>query len=311
MTSEEMPIRRIRKVRVGWRITEEAHNRLINILNNMKGIAPSEGDLVSVILESLPETPSDIFVATTLSRLEEFPQLLQTILWYKYQDTIGKWKNRMPNEFWVSELVYCPYRVIMARNYRPLLESQIFFSPQLILGELAHLGLRFFANALGYDYETPVEIMWKVNIADVAPEFREMLTAEEGFSNIVLRGRVDVLDKKRKIIWDLKTGRDVKNPPSPHHALQVYIYKLITRAEEARILYITSSRMCEVRVTDDDVRGAIEQLGLKLYAFSDPKSFFDEYLKFWLGCQRTPLWNWECDYCVFRAVCPKYSQRRG
>jgi len=250
-------------------------------------VPKTDGEFVSHIIDQIPETPPDPFIPLSFAKLpEDFEEFLQKIIYYIQQEQEARLKSRAPNELWVSELVVCPAKREMALKYPQYAKIP---QPRLLLGILVHLGVRFFARAAGYEYEVPVKIIISVDGVDYT-----------------VTGRADVFDPARGIVWDVKSGRSVYDPPSPHHALQVYIYQRLLKAKEGRVLYLTGDRFCEVKITDGHVVRALQQAHINDVDYRDVDELLRHLIVIHIKKLLTPLWSWECDYCNFKVVCPYY-----
>jgi len=284
------------KIQKKFNLPRLAVQRFEKLHSYVKHLYPTQSELLSKILMQLPEELSDPWIAISLINLAPRENLLDVILQYKIYDSRNKRETRRLNEVWVSELVYCPMRPELAKKYPELADASVYLSPSTLLGELAHLGIRFFARALGYETEKQI--------------YNEITIDDERGEKLIISGRIDIFDSAKQILWDLKTGRDIVSPPSPHHALQAWFYKLLTNASEARILYITSARMCEVKITETHVLQALRQLGWKNAPPLSDIQLLIKYVQWWRRKEKVPLWAWECDYCIFSSVCPHFKRQK-
>lgn len=278
------------KVQISLRLSPE-HVLRLDLLARSLGVSRSA--LVEFIAENLPAEPAHFVVLPLVRLMERFREIdtedvLDALLRYLKRELEERWGSRRPNEVWVTELVSCRLKPELARKYPDLLRASV-YSPNAVLGTLAHWGITFIARALGYDVEVPVER-------------RVIVNSEE----VIVRGRADIV-APGKVVIDLKTGRGVREAPSSHHCLQVWLYRLILGTEKAKVLYVTLSRMCSVEVTEGDVRKALDELKVSADV-DDFTSLVQALMR--ARERRVPLWHWECSYCPFSRVCP-HSRAEG
>jgi len=174
-----------------------------------------------------------------------------------------KWlleRKAMPNEIAVYELCSCRQKSIFNRSLPELILSES-LRPGSIIGELIHEGLE---KIFGYE-----EKVFKKSI-DI-----------EGVK-YTLCGQPDYFDGEVLIDFKYTTAPE-HTLPKEHHLLQVKLYKWITEAKEAYILYITPRGLFTIKVeeclADDDVRRLFETWS-------------------------SPRFPWECAQCLYRSHCP-------
>lgn len=209
----------------------------------------------------------------------------------KLEDAKLRWKEKKTNLIiWATDLASCPQRYDLGMQYPEIAIAQ-FSSPQFVIGELIHKAIENFE--LYDDWEKETEIAYQ---------------SEEG----LIKGRVDLFHRGQKILIEIKTGRDVKNPPSPHHVLQVWIYKQLMGSEHEYIVYITYGRIIDIAVLDEDYVNVFRMIKFPYFRYHGQQKIIDEYIKWWRAEAPTPLFNWECDYCPYAHLCHlrKTNQKR-
>jgi len=199
-----------------------------------------------------------------------------------------KLEEKKENEIWISDLVLCPLRTELREMYP---ELSLIPKPNLLLGSLVHLGIRFIAAACGLDYEVPISKEISIN-----------------GKRYILKGRIDLYSPDDNILWELKTARETFSIPHPHHILQVYLYKIMVNAEEARIIYVAPDRVCEVPVSEADMIVAMGKI-VSAEGISERK-LIETLVDIHINKKKVPLWDWECEgYCPFRQFCPRYVKK--
>ncbi|MCD6590280.1 CRISPR-associated protein Cas4 [Candidatus Woesearchaeota archaeon] len=196
--------------------------------------------------------------------------------------------EKKPGEFWVSDLISCPHKYIMAQKYPEILLGHT-LDNNLVLGDIIHTGFESFLAGRGFMIEVEKEVK---------------------IGNNTIKGRIDALSEDGLRVIEIKSGKDVKNPPSPHHVLQVYIYMAMTGAVIGKIVYLTYGRLVEVEITKDHILEALRQIGAPRNLSQPNTEWLKEYVEWWTNRAPKPLWPWECDYCPFASLCP-YRKSNG
>ena len=104
----------------------------------------------------------------------------------------------------------------------------------------------------------------------------------------VVKGRVDALTEDEVI--EIKSGLDHKgSEPLEHHRQQVRLYMWLTGKPRGRIVYVTYGHLSE-------------------YEVNDPAS--DDEVMYMIDNWLSPRYDWECEYCQWRSICPYRVERK-
>ena len=229
----------------------------------------------------------------------------------EFQNSLQRWRNKKPDELWVSDLVSCRIKEQYSRMMPAIRAADDAYSGALVLGKLAHLG---FQGLWVDDHEYRVK--------QIASEIELSLRVD----GRLLRGRMDmacaILNEDREAVAlefvELKTGRDVKD---------VTVYRLMLDGgaeikcrfnEETerlrdllgrdlpvglRIAYATSGRPL---VTPPVTQERAERAVRSLYGVAVNHMDLADIIGGWLD-SKTPLLEWgsrsECDRCPFASIC--------
>lgn len=207
----------------------------------------------------------------------------------KIAESIEKLKTKKPNEIWVDDIAYCRIKSILARKF-PELNATKKLEPAIILGDIIHIGVeKILENKYGSLVKTEDDNSFKEKIIIDNVEY-------------VISGRPDaILDKNGvKEIIEIKSGRDVKDPPSFNHLVQVFVYMTLLKIPRCRILYFTNKRIIEVSMSLDDAKKKIANTIMSSH--TDEMDILRDLVKKWLSMKR-PWATWECDYCHFQKIC--------
>lgn len=179
----------------------------------------------------------------------------------EFKEKFEDMKN--PKVIFVTDLTSCSHRRALRFKFP---ELTLKFEPQMILGDLLHLGLESILEGEGFEKEVPVESTFKLN-------------GEE----YIVKGRVDALSKD--LVVEIKTGRKGQNIPHPHHIMQLQIYMNLLNRDRGILIYITPDKMVEYSVVREPL---------------DLNRLVEETVKDTVH----PRWRWECKYCVYSRMCP-------
>jgi len=190
--------------------------------------------------------------------------------------------DKKPYEIWVTELLMCPLKSFFNKELTiemdgvvisPLFAEEL-DSPSLVLGDLVHRGLEQWLQEK-YGCETEVEVSREIEI---------------GGTKYTIKGRIDALCGDTVI--EIKYVRDIKsNQPFSHHVRQLQIYMWMTNRIRGKILYVSPARLLEYEVkspvNEPQVAMMVEEYLIKPHNL-------------------TPRYDWECRYCPFQSICPRY-----
>jgi hypothetical protein len=160
--------------------------------------------------------------------------------------------------YFAHELASCKRKIELKQAY-PELELELMHRPPLLLGEIVQRGVKAY---LPKDVEEE-KIFHKV------------------LGDTVIIGMPDFYSESRRSVYELKFTRgDPK--PLEHHRLRASIYKWLSEAEHAYLLY------CSPR-------------GFKDYEVND--EFHEKDVKALMENWASPMWEWECRLCVYNPMC--------
>ncbi len=193
----------------------------------------------------------------------------ETIVPLIYKIHISDQLNRLneirnPQIIYVTDLVACTHKYKLRRLYP---ELTIRFEPSALVGEMIHIGVEKYLEREGYTIEYPIEKKYEVDNIEY-----------------ILKGRVDAFHPEKKIVVEIKSGRDVQNKPLEHHIYQLQIYLNILDVDRGILFYVTPDGFLE-------------------YEFKREKMNIKSLIKMLVNDEIHPRWEWECRYCLFRRIC--------
>lgn len=141
-------------------------------------------------------------------------------------------------------------------------------------------------------------------LQDLLKEAGELISAEEEFTNGIVKGHIDAIVKGEKgyIIYDFKTVHSrkfsyLKKEADPHYIKQLLTYTMLAKKkykniQESRLLYISK----------DDLR--MQEIPYQLSDFIEKeiKQELADLENYWKCNQLPPAkpqQEWECGYCQF------------
>ncbi len=177
----------------------------------------------------------------------------------------------------VHELVTCSQRRVfdLSGDYIQSWVTAHGVSP--IVGELIHEGFtRVLGEKLG-DYIIVYEREF-TKLVDLGGRVVSVIGTPD---IVLLKGEVP------EVVVDIKFTRSPKIPYD-HHKLQVMLYRWLTGAKYSFLLYVCPDvglKLIEVSeyLTDDDVAKLVKET---------------------LENLAHPRFEWECQYCIYRSICP-------
>ena len=202
--------------------------------------------------------------------------MIQEIL-YKLRLEDAKKHSRKEKEFYVTDLVRCPLKMVYELKYPELVLQQI-YNPSTILGDVVHKGIE----------QILIEAK-DLKLLDGRVEIE--VEGSKKVDDYVVKGRIDAIiyrDNGQRIGVEIKYARSDLGLPLQHHVMQVKIYNWLFDLNETILIYLTPDRITEYRVNErvDEY----EILGL-------------------ITSRQAPRWSWECSYCVFSVLCPNKRTR--
>ena len=188
--------------------------------------------------------------------------------------------ERLINDDYVEHMKYATERK----------DNEIFVSELVLCKQRAEFNKRYYymyqpnnSALIGKLIHRGLELfLYAFNQVEYEKEFSKQL------GDYIVRGRVDVITEDEVI--EIKTGMDHRDTkPSEHHLQQVRLYMWLTGKQKGRIVYVTYGKLAEYEVTD---------------ACSDDEVAY--MIDNWLS----PRYEWECDYCQFKNLCPHRVERK-
>ncbi len=209
--------------------------------------------------------------------------VLEQLYRMKYEEFVSKLSEMLDETtIYVTDLVSCSHKRVLRRSY-PLLTFK--FEPQMLLGDLVHMGLEKAVTDRGEGWKSEVHVERVYNI--------------DGRSYRVV-GRIDLVqydgEGNPKRVVEIKTARQLQdNMPYEHHVLQVKVYLDLLGVDEGYLVYVTPDRLVEFRIE----RGGVD---------------VEELVRQTVYDLAKPRFSWECRYCPFRRICPfarEHGEARG
>jgi len=189
---------------------------------------------------------------------------------WRIEEAKKKLEEKLENEIYVTDLVYCPLKYYFQKKFREITLAES-FNPVTIYGEVVHVGIEEVLKEILGSNNVKTEVEYEKNIE------------VEGKSYIV-KGRVDAIIGDYLI--EIKSSRSDANIPHKHHIQQLRLYLWLTGFKKALLLYITPNRISQYFVTEPASDGEVSDLIRSLLAQSP-----------------APRYSWECTYCPFSIVC--------
>lgn len=180
-----------------------------------------------------------------------------------------KYKHEhLKDKIHVHDLIRCKHKSQMEAIFPELASTA---SPIFLLGE----ALDEFIKALVLNKKE----MLFADLETTSGEFTKDITFKE--SKITLIGKPDIVLKD--IVIEIKYSRNIEDKPLDHHINQLKLYMFLTDKSKGILIYFTPQ-------------------GLREYVFDEVIS--EEFVRELLATWASPRYEWECQYCNFRNICP-------
>lgn len=198
-------------------------------------------------------------------------QLTELIYRWRINNTIKRLEEKLDNEFYVTDLIYCPLKYKYQKLYKELTIASA-VSPITMLGEFAHYGIeKILIDIFGVDnIKTEVKCEKGIEVDGMA---------------YTIKGRIDAVIGD--YIVEIKTGRSNTSIPQQHHIMQTRIYLWLIGYKKALLLYITANRITEYFIDKPATDGEIIDL-----------------IRSTISGAPAPRYQWECNYCTYSLLCP-------
>ena len=199
-------------------------------------------------------------------------RIVENLYRWKVEEYRERVEKKLENEIYVTELLLCPLKSRLAKQYPELALSRV-FDPPLFIGDMVHRGLQ----------QTLKEIFGEENVEVEVEVEREVAVDGQSY---VIRGRIDAVIGDTVV--EIKSGRSDVGIPHKHHVDQLRLYMWMRGAAKGLLLYVTNDRITEYPVEQPMSDGEVMDL-----------------VRSFLKGEPAPRYPWECNYCPFAVVCPR------
>jgi len=183
--------------------------------------------------------------------------------------TSEKYKHEhIENRVHVHDLLRCKHKSYLETMF-PEVSSVL--SPVLFLGE----AVDEFVKLLVDKYKEELF----PNLITTDGEYEKTILYNEKSFTII--GRPDIVLEDK--IIEIKYSRTKNDKPLEHHINQLKTYMFLTQKKTGIIIYFTPAGIIEHKI-DEEVS----------------EDFVKELIDSW----SSPRYDWECQYCVYRDICP-------
>jgi len=198
-------------------------------------------------------------------------KLLKHIFKAFFNATREKYKEEDKNVIHVHELISCKYKSEFAKELPELFTP---IRPPILIGEAIDEYLKKL-------FERDSELSAITETTE--GEYKKELKVDG--EKILLVGRPDIVLKD--LVVEIKYSQFENDLPREHHIAQLKIYLFLTNKPKGKLIYVTNKQLKEFDIeeawTEEDI--------IKLF-------------QSW----SSPRYEWECTYCVIRAICPYYKK---
>lgn len=208
------------------------------------------------------------------SLIKDELNIVNTLYSWKIAEARKRLEEKLENEIYVTDLIYCPLKYRFQRLYKELAIGAA-FSPAALYGEIIHQGL-----------EKLLQTLFGVDNVKIEVEYERYVRTDFDGNTYTVKGRVDAVIGDYVI--EIKSSSSDKNLPHEPHITQAKIYLWLSNLSKALLLYITPSRVVEFRVmgavSDEELVRLVESVIIG---------------------QPAPRYSWECRYCIYSILCPR------
>jgi len=148
----------------------------------------------------------------------------------------SKGRPKGENVFHATDLCRCPLKRIYELQFPELARP---FAPQLVTGQIVHLGLQHLLRER---------------------EFKIEVEKSRRIGEYTIIGRIDALNERDRLGVEIKFSRDDKYLPYEHHVLQVKIYNWLFDLDKTILVYVTPERITEFEVHEALRENQVESL---------------------------------------------------
>lgn len=183
--------------------------------------------------------------------------------------------TRDPFTIFVTDLTRCPMKRIYSINYPELSFAEI-TNGRTLIGELIHSGIeRLLKDILGDEITIESEGVSRSK------------TVEVDGKEYTITGRIDAIINGG-IGLEIKWTSNHNSLPTEPHIDQASLYNWLYGFKYTILLYLTSEGIYEYEI---DERMSEDEIVRRIKA------------------ERTPLYEWECEYCEYKEICPIYRMK--
>jgi len=181
---------------------------------------------------------------------------------YRYNARKEELRKQLESEglkvYFTHELTSCKRKSEFRCRY-PELQRKLIHRAPLLLGEIVQREVK----------------------AYLPRDFEEERIFYKTLEDIAIVGTPDFYSESRRSVYELKFTR--RRPKLyEHHRLRACIYRWLSKAEHAYLLYCSPKGFKEYEINDE---------------------FCDSDLKSLMSRWSSPMWDWECRLCVYDSVC--------
>ena len=190
-------------------------------------------------------------------------------------------KHRRKDVIYVHELCQCYMKAMLQKELTELhivdIES---INDKMIIGEAIHEGM--------------LQILKHVEASEPEEKCKEIKVNDE---TVTICGTADAIieDTVIEIKYVSRSDRIIEKQddkisvkPMEHHVRQARLYGWLYDTSNVMLLYVTPIKIVTVQ--------------LEPYSDSDVVKIVSD----WLNLKPSPLWEWECNYCRLKRLCPCY-----
>lgn len=176
--------------------------------------------------------------------------------------------EHLPDKVHVHDLIRCKHKSELEVLFP---EGSHKLSPVLFLGE----AVDEFVKNLILNYK---EKLFK-DLVSTTSEVEKKISING--REITIIGRPDII--MRDSVIEIKYSRTPEDKPLEHHIAQLKLYMYLTNKKKGILIYFTPH-------------------GLREFVFEEEIS--DNYVQELVDSWKTPRYDWECQYCNYREICP-------
>ncbi|MHA1616856.1 MAG: CRISPR-associated protein Cas4 [Candidatus Njordarchaeales archaeon] len=176
------------------------------------------------------------------------------------------------NEIHVHDLVRCKHKSKMEDLFPEFARSP---SPNIFIGEAVD---EFVKKIVEMQRE---KLFQDLETTEVEISREIVIEKKDGAEKVVIIGKPDII--LSDAVVEIKYARSIEDKPLDHHVMQLKTYMFLTKKEKGYLIYITPRGLKEFKIEEN---------------------VDEEFVKKLLQEWSSPRFEWECEYCQFREICP-------